>query len=122
MKKKTVVIYFVLLLISAGATFIFSVSNGVFYTTQGGVELNKTQYDRIRNVYTLEDINILPSEYINELKEYKDLKLIDSNEITVESRTYYDEKNQPVRTVHKIVTKKENINMVSKRLMYGWAK
>lgn len=126
-EKKLLIGYIVLLFASAGITFFYSYVylNDVFFTTRFGLELTKAQYDNLRKVYTNDLINILPEDHINDIKDNTHLVLEDSSEIIVETRTYYDENNQPIKSVHREITEAEARGipcLPEKRLLYGWSK
>lgn len=125
MKKKILIAYITVLLVSVGITFGYSCSNDVFFATCRGLELTREQYDNLKKVYTNEEIKVLPVEFINEIKDITNLTLDDKSEIIVETRTYYDENNQPIKSVHREITEAEARGipcLPEKRLLYGWSK
>ncbi len=125
MKKKVIIVYMTVLFASAGITFVYSCSNDVFFATSHGLELTREQYDNLKKVYTNEEIKVLPVEFINEIKDITNLTLDDKSEIIVETRTYYDENNQPIKSVHREITEAEARGipcLPEKRLLYGWSK
>lgn len=125
MKKKILIAYITVLLVSAVITFVYSCSNDVFFATCHGLELTREQYDNLKKVYTNEEIKVLPVEFINEIKDITNLTLDDKSEIIVETRTYYDENNQPIKSVHSEITEAEargDICLSEDRLLYGWSK
>ena len=125
MKKKVIIVYMAVLFVSAGITFPYSFSQDVFFTTPYGAEFTKAQFDNLRRVFTTEEIsNFVPGE-MDDIKDNTHLVLEDKSEIIVETRTYYDENNQPIKSVHREITEAEargDICLSEDRLLYGWSK
>lgn len=125
MKKKILIAYIGVLFVSMGITFAYSFSQDVFFTTPYGAEFTKAQFDNLRRVFTTEEIsNFRPGE-VDDIKDITDMTLDDKSEIIVETRTYYDENNQPIKSVHREITEAEARGipcLPENRLLYGWSK
>lgn len=109
MKRKllTNLVILSLILSTVLAVPTYAADNGVYLTTKSGAELTKTQYDNLKKIYTEEDLAVLPSDFIDEIKNEPDLVLEDRDEVCVITRTRYDENNQPVETINTEVTEAE---------------
>lgn len=109
MKRKllTNLVILSLILSTVLAVPTYAADNGVYLTTKSGAELTKTQYDNLKKIYTEEDLAVLPSDFIDEIKNEPDLLLEDRDEVCVITRTRYDENNQPVETINTEVTEAE---------------
>lgn len=125
MKKKIIIVYMTVLFVSAVITFTYSFSQDVFFTTHYGAKFTKVQFDNLRRVFTTEEISNFGSGEMDDIKDNTHLVLEDSSEIIVETRTYYDENNQPVKSVHREVTEAEARGipcLPERRILYGWSK
>ncbi|MFR1722111.1 hypothetical protein [Emergencia timonensis] len=108
MRKKLSVSFIVLLLILTSISLVSAYTvNDVYYTTEHGVELTKAQYDNLTKVFTPEELDCLAIPAIEEMKNDTKLKLLDSSEVCVVTKTRYDENNKPVETINKEVSEAE---------------
>ena len=108
MKKKVIAAVLILswLMISIFLTSAYA-SDNVYYITQHGVKLTETQYENLAKVYTEEELDCLPIPYIDSIKDDSTLRLIASDEVSVVTRTRYNEKGEPVETINEEVTEAE---------------
>lgn len=109
MKRKllTTLITLSLVLSTALVLPVYAVDNGIYLTTKNGTELTKTQYDNLKKIYTAEDLEDLPSDFLDEIKNEPNLILEDRDEVCVITRTRYDQNDQPVETINTEVSEAE---------------
>lgn len=105
--KKVLISCIAVLIVSTGITLTYSCSNNIYFTTRYGLELTKVQYDNLKKVFRADQINEFAPGEVDDIKDDPNLLLEDSDKITVETRTYYDENDQPVKSVHKEVSEGE---------------
>ncbi len=108
MKKKIIVSVLLLswLMISAILISVYA-SDNVYYITQHGAKLTKTQYENLTKIYTEDDLDCLPIPYIDSIKEDSTLRTIARDEVSVVTRTRYNEKGEPVETINEEVSEAE---------------
>ena len=62
---------------------------------------------------------------MDDIKDNTHLVLEDSDEIVVETRTCYDENDQPIKSVHREISEAEAgglPRLPESRILYGWSK
>lgn len=94
------------MLVSISLVHANSIGN-TYFTAENGVELTKAQYDNLIKVYTLEEINILPAAFIEQIKNDTKLRLIGYDEAYYITQTYFNKDNLPIKHINIEVSETE---------------